>query len=213
MKPMTSDHARLRCILALVLIALVCGGCNALKRTAYEGFDRNEWQHPEEIRSLGLLAGDHVADLGSGSGYFTVRLASAVGSTGKVYAVDVDREMNDYVVKRAQEEGYNNVEVILAEYDDPLLPESGVDLIFTCNTYHHLENRVQYFANVRKHLRPNGRVAIVDFNGEGWFQKIFGHWTAGEVIQKEMEEAGYVLQREFTFLPKQFFLVFSTQAS
>lgn len=207
-------HIKIRYPLALVLIALVCVGCNALKRTAYEGFDRNEWQHPEEvIRSLGLQAGGKVADLGSGSGYFTVRLASAVGSTGKVYAVDVDREMNDYVVKRAQEEGYNNVEVILAEYDDPLLPESGVDLIFTCNTYHHLENRVQYFANVRKHLRPNGRVAIVDFNGEGWFQKIFGHWTAGEVIQKEMEEAGYVLQREFTFLPKQFFLVFSTQAS
>ncbi|MCH8040242.1 MAG: methyltransferase domain-containing protein [Nitrospinae bacterium] len=207
-------HIKIRYPLALVLIALVCVGCNALKRTAYEGFDRNEWQHPEEvIRSLGLQAGDQVADLGSGSGYFTVRLASAVGSTGKVYAVDVDREMNDYVVKRAQEEGYNNVEVILAEYDDPLLPESGVDLIFTCNTYHHLENRVQYFANVRKHLRPNGRVAIVDFNGEGWFQKIFGHWTASEVIQKEMEEAGYVLQREFTFLPKQFFLVFSTQAS
>ena len=207
-------HIKIRYPLALVLIALVCGGCNALKRTAYEGFDRNEWQHPEEvIRSLGLQAGGKVADLGSGSGYFTVRLASAVGSTGKVYAVDVDREMNDYVVKRAQEEGYNNVEVILAKYDDPLLPGSGVDLIFTCNTYHHLENRVQYFANVRKHLRPNGRVAIVDFNGEGWFQKIFGHWTAGEVIQKEMEEAGYVLQREFTFLPKQFFLVFSTQAS
>lgn len=207
-------HIKIRYPLALVLIALVCVGCNALKRTAYEGFDRNEWQHPEEvIRSLGLQAGDQVADLGSGSGYFTVRLASAVGSTGKVYAVDVDREMNDYVVKRAQEEGYNNVEVILAEYDDPLLPESGVDLIFTCNTYHHLENRVQYFTNARKYLRPNGRVAIVDFNGEGWFQKIFGHWTASEVIQKEMEEAGYVLQREFTFLPKQFFLVFSTQAS
>lgn len=207
-------HIKIRYPLALVLIALVCVGCNALKRTAYEGFDRNEWQHPEEvIRSLGLQAGGKVADLGSGSGYFTVRLASAVGSTGKVYAVDVDHEMNDYVVKRAQEEGYNNVEVILAKYDDPLLPGSGVDLIFTCNTYHHLEDRVSYFTNARKYLRPNGRVAIVDFNGEGWFQKIFGHWTASEVIQKEMEEAGYVLQREFTFLPKQFFLVFSTQAS
>lgn len=207
-------HIKIRYPLALVLIALVCVGCNALKRTAYEGFDRNEWQHPEEvIRSLGLQPGDQVADLGSGSGYFTVRLASAVGSTGKVYAVDVDREMNDYVAQRAQEEGYNNIKVILAEYDDPLLPESGVDLIFTCNTYHHLENRVQYFTNARKYLRTNGRVAIVDFNGEGWFQKIFGHWTASEVIQKEMEEAGYVLQREFTFLPKQFFLVFSTQAS
>lgn len=207
-------HIKIRYPLALVLIALVCVGCNALKRTAYEGFDRNEWQHPEEvIRSLGLQPGDQVADLGSGSGYFTVRLASAVGSTGKVYAVDVDREMNDYVVKRAQGEGYNNVEVILAKYDDPLLPGSGVDLIFTCNTYHHLEDRVSYFTNARKYLSLNGRVAIVDFNGEGWFQKIFGHWTATEVIQKEMEEAGYVLQREFTFLPKQFFLVFSTQAS
>ena len=120
-------HIKIRYPLALVLIALVCVGCNALKRTAYEGFDRNEWRHPEEvIRSLGLQAGGKVADLGLGSGYFTVRLASAVGSTGKVYAVDVDPDMNDYVAKRTQEEGFDNIEVILAEYDDPLLPEWSV---------------------------------------------------------------------------------------
>ncbi len=120
-------HPRLRYALALGLIALLCVGCNALKRTAYEGFDRDEWQHPEEvIRSLDLEPGGRVVDLGSGSGYFTVRLASAVGSTGKVYAVDVDHEMNGYVANRAQEEGYKNIEVIFAEYDDPLLPESGL---------------------------------------------------------------------------------------
>ncbi len=196
-----------RCAAVILLIAFFFG-CTALKRAVYEGFERDSWQFPDKvIRSLGIQPGDDIADLGSGSGYFTFRLADATGATGRVYAADVDQSMNDYLAGRAREKGYDNVEIILAEYHDPALPESGVDIIFTSNTYHHLEDRTRYFANVQKYLRPNGRIAVIDFR-EGFFS----HFTPDDVIKKEMKAAGYRLQREYGFLPKQHFLVFSRKA-
>jgi arsenite methyltransferase len=196
---------------AAAAIAAFCAGCTQLKRFAYEGWGRDKWQQPEKvIASLQLQPGACVADLGSGGGYFTFRLAKAVGPTGHVYAVDVDQGLIDYIADRARDEGADNISVILAKYEDPLLPEGGVDLIFTSNTYHHLEERVVYFRNARKYLRPEGRVAIIELAGKGWFDSWFGHWTSSETIRAEMEAAGYHLQHEYTFLPRQFFLVFTT---
>lgn len=195
---------------ALVLLfALAFAGCTTLKRCAYEGFNRDEWQKPEEVvRSLGIKTGDRIADLGSGSGYFTFRLARAVGPRGKVYAVDVDEGMNQYITVQALERGLANIDVIRAKPDDPLLPSSGVDMIFSTNTYHLLENRSAYFANASTYLRPNGRVVIIDFGGRQWFDLFGSHYTPGELIKSEMKKAGYTLQREFDFLPKQHFLIF-----
>lgn len=184
--------------------------CTGIKRFAYEGFWRDAWQHPEQvIRSLNVQPGQHIADLGSGSGYFTFRFADIVGTNGKVYAVDVDPGMNAYIEKQANKRGHQNIMGILAQPHDPLIPGNGADVIFTCNTYHHLKDRVAYFRKVQKYLRPDGRIAIIDFNGKGWFFKIFPHFTSGEVIKKEMEAAGYHLQHEFNFLPRQNFFVFS----
>ena len=198
-------------IIILILLVSVAGmGCTSFKRWLYEGFGRDGWQHREEVlQALHLKDGQFVADLGSGSGYFTFLLAKAVGPGGKVYAVDVDPGMNDYVASRAREEGYVNIEVILAKPDDPLLPESGVDLIFTCITYHHLEDRVSYFKNAGKYLRPGGRIAIIDFNDKAWLEKLIGHWTDQNIIVQELPQAGYSLERELTFLPKQGFLIFT----
>ena len=194
----------------VLLICLLLAGCTELKQCAYQGIGRDEWQKPDQvIRSLAIRPGDHVADLGSGGGYFTLRLAKAVGPSGKVYAVDIDKGLNEALAKRARQEGYANVEVVLAKVNDPLLPKSGVDLIFTSNTYHHLKDRVQYFANVKKYLKPNGRVAIVEFKGEGWIDGVSGHYTAKEEIASEMKAAGYALQKDFDFLPRQHFLIFS----
>jgi len=194
------------CGLALLFLA----GCAFLKQCAYEGFNRDPWQQPQKvIEALALRPGDHVADLGSGSGYFTYRLAEAVVPQGKVYAVDVDREMNDLVAKAIKEKNIGNVEVILARLDDPLLPPTGVDLVFTVNTYHHLENRVAYFERVRKYLRPGGRIAVIDFDRRAWFEGMWKHYTPAEFIKREMEQAGYGLQRELTFLDRQSFLIFA----
>ena len=197
----------------LLIGLLLLAGCTTLKRCAYEGIGRDSWQQPEKvIQSLNIRPGEHVADLGSGGGYFTFRLAQAVGPDGKVYAVDVDEALNRDLLQRAQKEGYKNISVIQARPDDPLLPEGGIDLIFTSNTFHHIQNRAGYFANARKYLRLNGRVAIIDFNQEGWIQSL-GHYTPADVIKKEMESAGYRLQREFDFLAKQNFLIFTKNGS
>jgi len=149
-----------------------------------------------------------LSPFGAGSGYFTFRLADAVGPTGKVYAVDIDAEMNADLAKRVQDKGYQNIEVVLARPNNPGLPDNDIDLIFSSNTYHHLEERVTYFANLQQDLQPNGRIAIIDFTGEGWFQQLFGHYTPSEVIQRELQEAGYTLEAKFEFLPTQVFLIF-----
>ena len=194
----------------IVLGTVLSDGCTTLKRLAYEGLGRDDWQQPERVISaLGIQQGETIADLGAGSGYFTFRLADATGSSGTVYAADVDRGIVEYLNQRAREGGYKNVRGILSESDDPLLPPHGIDLIFSCNTYHHLKRRVDYFTNMRKYLRDGGRVAIIDFSGKTWFQRLLGHITPVEVIKFEMEAAGYRLKDEHDFLSKQGFLVFS----
>lgn len=195
---------------AFLLALAVLAGCTGLKRWAYEGFGRDEWQKPGEVISaLEIKTGEHVADVGSGSGYFTFRLANAVGPRGKVFAADIDPGMNAYVRERARDEGRKNIDVIHAEQDDPSLPPSGVDMIFSVNTYHFLGSGTAYFARAGKYLRPGGRVVIIDFNRRQWFDIFGSHYTSPEVIKSEMKEAGFELKQEFRFLPKQAFFVFS----
>ena len=153
-----------------------------------------------------------VADLGSGSGYFTRRFVEAVTETGKVYAVDVEQEMLTYAEQSLVHMHVPyTAEFILARPDNPKLPTNSVDLIFVCNVYHHLENRTTYFANTKSALKPGGRIAIVDFyhddrSGDVGFSK--KHLVSRETVLDEMIKAGYKLLREHTFLPKQYFLEF-----
>jgi len=115
------------------------------------------------------------------------------------------------IAKRSEEEAATNVETILAKPDDPLLPESSVDLVFTSNTYHHIDNRIAYFTNLRKYLRPGGRVAIIDFDRRAWIEGLLRHYTPSEFIKREMEQAGYALQEEPGFLDRQSFLIFTVK--
>ncbi len=198
---------------ASALMAVVAlTGCVGFKRWAYERGDRDAWQHPEKvIAELGITPGQRVADLGSGGGYFTFSLADAVKPDGIVYAVDVDTAMNEDLARRARERGYENIEIVMASYEDPKIPDGGVDLIFTSNTYHHItENRREYFDNARRYLNPGGRIAIIDYKREG-FRRWFGHAMERDVIESEMESAGYRLESGYDFLPKQHFLVFRSR--
>jgi len=195
-------------VLALLAAGLVAG-CGPLRRFAYAGPGRDGWQQPDRVvTSLGLEPGARVADLGAGGGYFTWRLADAVGPQGQVFAVDVDDEMLAHLAEQSRERGDANVETVLGEYDDPLIPEGGVDWIFTCNTYHHIEERSAYFANARRYLRPGGRVAIVEFNGQGWFERWFVHYVPADEVRAEMRAAGYVELASHDYLDRQSFLVF-----
>jgi arsenite methyltransferase len=96
---------------------------------------------------------------------------------------------------------------VSAKPNDPQLPEP-VDLIFTSNTYHHIDNRIAYFAALIKHLRPSGRLAVIDYDRTAWLEGLWGHYTPREFIKRELEQAGYELQNDFDFLERQSFLIF-----
>jgi len=195
---------------AILLACCLLFSCAKLKQLAYEGIHRDQWQQPEKVvAALQIRPGDQVADLGAGGGYFTFKLANAAGPAGKVYAVDIDREMTELIVQQAQKDAAKNIETVVAHIDDPRLPKSGVDLVFSCNTYHHIDGRIAYFSNLRKYLRPGGKVAIIDFDRRAWLEGLLRHYTPNEFIKREMEQAGYMLQQELTFLDRQSFLIFT----
>lgn len=120
----------------------------------------------EVIELLGLEAGDVVADIGSGSGVFSIPMARAIGPTGVLYPVDIDQEMLDFVVERAEGEGLRNVRAVLGEFDDPKLPVNDVDVVFIHRTLHMIEHRQAYVNAVMKYLKPDGRIAIVEAEQE-----------------------------------------------
>src|SRR5687767_8700148 len=128
-------------------VLLLLAGCAQLNQGAYEGFNRDHWQQQDRvIQPLQIRPGGRGAARGTGTAYSTIPLTKGGGREGTVYAVDVDKEMNDIVAERAKRAGLANVEVILAKPEEPLLPLTAGDLIFTSNTYHHIANRVNYFA-------------------------------------------------------------------
>ncbi len=175
--------------------------------------ERDRYQKPSEvIEALKLNPGMAIADLGSGSGYFTRRFIEAVTETGMVYAVDVEQEMLAYAKESVihMHTAYT-AEFILAQPENPKLPFASVDLLFVCNTIHHLENRSKYFSDLKSSLKPGARIAIIDFypderSGDLGFPK--HHLVARDTIVQEMAAAGYQLAREYSLLPKQYFLEF-----
>lgn len=181
--------------------------------------DRPERDHDQKpaqvVDALELKPGMHVADLGAGSGYFTRRFVEAVGETGKVYVIDVEPEALKYVEESLiRMHRRFEAEFILARPDNPKIPVESVDLIFVCDTYHHLEDRADYFRNVKTSLKPGGRIALIDFyhderSGDPGFPK--RHLVPREKVIEEMTTAGYRLAKEHRFLPKQYFLEFTRE--
>jgi ubiquinone/menaquinone biosynthesis C-methylase UbiE len=128
----------------------------------FDSPERAEWQKPDEvIAALELTPAMQVADLGAGTGYFTVRLAKAVPE-GRVVANDVEPNMVRYIAERAQKEGLGNVVAVEGAADDPKLPD-GLDVALMVNTYHHIEEPTKFFGKVRDALKPGGALVIVDF--------------------------------------------------
>jgi arsenite methyltransferase len=204
-----SSVPQAHCLETFLVALLFLSGCATLKQCAYEGLNRDDWQQPQRvIQALQIEPGAAIADLGAGSGYFTFRLAQAVGPSGRVYAVDVDEDMTRLIETKARERGVQTIEAVLAQPENPNLPQAAIDLVFTSNTYHHIEDRVRYFGGLRKALRPGGRLAIIEFNRQSWLTGLFGHYTPGESIKQEMSQAGYRLTHEFAFLDRQSFLIF-----
>lgn len=172
---------------------------------------RDEWQKPDEvIRALKLAPDAAVADIGSGTGYFAVRLARAV-PRGRVYGVDVEPDMVRYLRERAQREKLANLAAVAAKPNDPGIPTT-VDLVILVDTYHHVSDRERYFRSLRKSLKPGGRLAIVDFTLDSPVGPPKRARIPGETVKMELARAGYKLVQEHAFLPYQYFLVFRPAA-
>lgn len=158
---------------------------------------------------LEIMPGKTVADIGAGSGWFTVRAARRVTETGGVYAVDINPEAMRYIEKRTQKEGVRNVKTILSKSDDPQLPANKIDSVLLLKTYHEVEKPVALLRNLRASLRPGAKIGIIDRNGNGE-----NHGVGRDVVIKEASEAGYVLLSQYDFVKgdgMDYFLVFAAK--
>ena len=168
---------------------------------------RDEWQMPARvIDALQLKSGQLVADIGAGTGYFTVRLAKSPAAP-RVYAVDIEPSMVEYVKQRAVREGLKNVVAVRAGTDRTNLPEP-VDLVLVVDTYHHIPNRVAYFTALKASMKPGARLAIVDFRKGAPSGPPEEFRFTPDQISAELAQAGFALQTSHDFLPRQIFLVY-----
>ena len=155
---------------------------------------------------LGVRAGKNVADIGAGSGWFTVRAAKRVGD-GTVYAVDINPEAVRYIDKRLEKEKLHSVKTILSKPDDPMLPGDSVEAVLLLKTYHEVAHPVELLRHVRSALRPGAKLGIIDRNGNGE-----NHGIGSEVVIREAKQAGYRLLEHYDFVKgddMDYFLVFT----
>ena len=205
----------------LLLIAAVPTGGSAQERPRHgrlfppealgdlEGPDRDAWQMPDTVMdALGIADGSHVADIGAGGGWFTVRLARRVGPNGVVYAEDVQPQMLEAIRRRVDREGLRNVRTVRGDAADPRLPPESVEAVLMVDASE-FSNPVAVLRGLAAALKPGGRVGVVDFAkaGGGPGPPTEDRVEEARVIERA-KAAGLVLLRRETFLPFQYFLVF-----
>jgi predicted methyltransferase len=144
---------------------------------------------------LGIHTGSAVADIGAGSGWFSVRAARRVGSTGRVYAVDINPSYLHYIRNRAQKEKLPNIRTVLGKSDDPLLPPNSVDAVLLMKTYHEVAQPIVLLRHVRAAMHPSARLGIIDRNGRG-----NDHGVNRDVVIGEVQRAGFVLVADYDFV-------------
>jgi ubiquinone/menaquinone biosynthesis C-methylase UbiE len=154
---------------------------------------------------LGISAGKHVADIGAGSGWFTVRAARRVGDQGRVYAVDINPQAIHYIEERSEKEGLHNIKTILGREDNPVLPGNEVDAVLLLKTYHEVAKPVALLRNLRPSLKAGAKVGVIDRNGNGE-----NHGVQKDTVIREAAEAGYELASKYDFVKDDmdYFLVF-----
>ena len=212
-------NCRLVSLLLVAVIVLPCGiaGQQTAKRatsTPYTGdlsiFDSPGRDQRLQINRvmdiLGIIPGKDVADVGAGSGWFTVRAARRVAAAGTVYAVDINPEAIRYIERRLAKESLANVKTIVSKPDDPKLPPESVDAVLLLKTYHEVADPGALLEHLRSALKPGARLGIIDRNGDG-----SNHGVQSKVVVDEAGKAGYRLLNTYDFVKEDgmdYFLVF-----
>jgi ubiquinone/menaquinone biosynthesis C-methylase UbiE len=156
---------------------------------------------------LGVASGKAVADIGAGSGWFTVLAAQRVGSSGTVFAVDINPEAIPYIDRRVRKQSLANVKTILSTPDDPKLPKEAVDVVLLLKTYHEVANPVALLEHLRPALRPGAHLGIIDRNGDA-----ANHGVQQKIVVSEAARAGYRLVDTYDFVKDDgmdYFLLFT----
>ena len=168
-----------------------------------------EEQPSKAIKALAIRPGQVVADVGAGSGYYTVRLAKQVGPNGRVYATDIQPEMIIHLQHRLEREGIDNVELVQATETNPRLPDGLFDLVLMVDVYHELSRPQEVVRKLRGALKPDGRLVLVEFRKESdWVPIREEHKMSVKEARMELEAEGYRFDRVFDVLPWQHILVF-----
>ncbi len=169
-----------------------------MNRTSFENLvnhfdnpEREKWQKPDlVIEKLGDISDKTIGDIGAGTGYFSFRLAK---KAKKVIAIDVDKRFVDYVRAKKEKEKIENIEARLVEYDNPKLSDNELDVIIIVDTYHHIDNRIEYFKKCLKGMSGKGVLMIVDFkkDKEINFGPPFDHKISHKQVEEEIKKAGF----------------------
>ena len=163
---------------------------------------------PETITALKLKPGQVVADIGAGSGVFSLPLARAVKPGGSVYAVDIDKELVDHVVEAGTEQGIVNIKGVVGEPTDPALPDN-VDLAFINDVLHHIENRALYLKNLAEYLNPGGRIAVIEFTPDQSPHKADPTLVVSEAQTTEwMTAAGLKVVEKVNLFTDKYFVIY-----
>lgn len=158
------------------------------------------------MKNLHLKEGDLIADIGSGSGLFTIPMAARVGPGGKVYAVEIEQEFLSYVEELALRNGLDNIKTVLADELDPKIPEP-VDFVLLCDTLSFISDQSLYLHRLTRYLKPGARIAIIDRQGE-WPPYLEQKKFTSEELDKWMDNAGLVQEEAFRFHENAFFNIY-----
>jgi len=182
-------------------------------KKGFESEDREVYRRRHEIvAAAAAKPGMAVADVGAGTGLFTVLFAKAVKPGGRVYAVDISQAFIEYIRERAKAEGLDNVTAILTRGAETELAAGSLDLVYTCDTYHHFEHPAQTLQSIRNALKPGGRLVVIDFEkipGETHQQRMEHVRADKSAVIREIEAAGFAFAEEKKLMRENYFLVFT----
>jgi ubiquinone/menaquinone biosynthesis C-methylase UbiE len=215
----------MRKFLALFLFAVTLLGSTQQNQTARQpapvmSVDGAGWLvRPERIQeenpdrmlsSLNIKKGAVVADIGAGVGYHTWRLSKIVGSGGKIIAEDIQPEMLAMLKKNIEDRKLSNVEIVLGTASDPKLPDNAVDLVLMVDVYHEFSDPGSMMAGIRRALKPQGRVVLVEFRKEDPSVPIQPlHKMSIQQVRSELEPMGFKFEKSMDFLPWQHIITFT----
>lgn len=192
----------MRLRILLTNLCLICFTNAFAQYSADDWEERDTWMDVSKIFELAEVAdGDKVADVGCHEGYLSFHLSQKVGKTGKVYAVDVEEYRLDNLKEYIHERKVNNINVILGDYDNPKLPKGSLDVVVVMDTYHEMDDYMKILGHIKKALKPDGRILILEKLkehklGKSRDEQVRAHTLSPKYVKRELKEAGFTITKE-----------------